>query len=127
LWSLNFKEGGIKMGKLLLKWLVNCVALFVVVHIFHGITATSLSSIIVAALILGLLNAFLKPILVILTLPINILTLGFFTLIINAVIFLLAAKFVQGFTVIGFANAFWAALLFSIVSFLLNLMINPED
>jgi putative membrane protein len=115
------------MGKFLLKWLVNCIALFVVVHIFHGVSATSFSSIIAAALILGLLNTFLKPIFIILTLPINILTLGFFTLIINALIFLLAAKFVQGFMVIGFANAFWAALLFSMVSYLLNVMIKSSE
>ena len=75
---------------------------------------------------IGLLNAFLRPVLIFFTLPVTILTLGLFTLVINGVIFYLAAWLVKGFHVAGFWSAFVAALVFSVVSFLLNLLINPE-
>lgn len=113
------------MNRFLLKWFINIIALAVVIHVVAGVSADSWESIIVAALILGLLNAFLRPFIIMLTLPITILSFGFFTLIINGLMFYLAATFVKGFTVIGFWNAFWAAILFSIISFLLNMLLGP--
>jgi putative membrane protein len=112
---------------LLLKWLVNAMALFVVVNVVAGISVERWQTLLVGALALGLLNAFFRPILMLLTLPINVLTLGLFTLIINGLIFYLAAWMIKGFYVAGFWNAFVAALVFSVVSFLLNLLIHADS
>jgi|APIni6443716594_1056825.scaffolds.fasta_scaffold302677_2 putative membrane protein len=112
---------------LLLKWLVNAMALFVVVNVVAGISVERWQTLLVGALALGLLNAFFRPILLLLTLPINVLTLGLFTLIINGLIFYLAAWMIKGFYVAGFWSAFVAALVFSIVSFLLNLLIHADS
>jgi putative membrane protein len=90
-----------------------------------GVSVDSWQSIVAAAFVLGLFNAFLRPVIIVLTLPFTILTLGFFTLIINALMFYLAAKFVKGFNVMNFWSAFWAALTFSIISTLLNILLSP--
>lgn len=114
------------MKNFLIKWAVNIAALFIVIHIAAGVSADSWGSIIVAAFVLGLLNAFVKPFIILFTLPFTIFTLGLFTLVINAFIFILASKFVKGFEVISFWSAFWAALLFSIISSLLNFILTPK-
>jgi putative membrane protein len=111
---------------LLLKWLINTIALFVVVNVVSGISVERWQTLLVGALVLGLLNAFFRPLILLLTLPVNVLTLGLFTLIINGMIFYLAAWLVTGFHVTGFWTSFVAALVFSIVSFLLNLLIRPD-
>ncbi|KAF0216930.1 MAG: hypothetical protein FD174_3485 [Geobacteraceae bacterium] len=114
------------MRGLLVRWLVNSIALFAVVHIVAGVSMDRWQTTFGAALVIGLLNAFLRPVLIFFTLPVTILTLGLFTLVINGVIFYLAAWLVKGFHVAGFWSAFVAALVFSVVSFLLNLLMNPE-
>ena len=114
------------MIRFLIKWFINVIALLVVIHVIAGVSVDNMQTVLVAALILGLLNVFLRPVILILTLPFTVLTLGLFTLFINGFLFYLAAKFVKGFTVAGFWNAFWAALLFSIISSLLNFMITPK-
>ena len=111
------------MGELLLKWLVNAMALFIVVHVVPGVSVAKWQTLLAGALVLGLLNAFFRPILIFLTLPVNILTLGLFTLVINGLLFYLAAWLVKGFHVTGFWSSFVAALVFSIVSFMLNFLI----
>ena len=111
------------MINFLIKWIVNSTALLVVAHVVSGVSLDNWSSVFVAALVLGLLNAFLRPILIFLTLPVTVLTLGLFTLFINAFLFYMAAHLVRGFQVTGFWQAFLAAFVFSIVSFLLNLVI----
>lgn len=95
---------------MLTNWLISALAIFVTALILPGIRVGVVSAL-VTAVVLGLLNAFIKPIIVILTLPVNIVTLGLFTFVINAVIILLAGAIVPGFQVSGF----WSALLFSIV------------
>lgn len=114
------------MKTLLVKWLVNALALFVVVKVIPGVRVDDWGSLLAAALVLGLLNAFLKPLLIILTLPVNILTLGLFTLVINGALFALVAALVKGVEVASFGSALLAALVFSIVSFFLNLLVGPE-
>ena len=109
-----------------IRWLVNIIALFVVIHTIAGVSAANSNVVIVAALIIGLLNAFLKPVLILFTLPLNIFSLGLFTLIINAFMFYLASKFVPGFTVASFWSAFCASLLFSFLSFIFNLLFAPR-
>lgn len=108
------------------KWFVNIIALFVVIHTIAGVSAANSHVIIIAALVIGLLNAFLRPVLILLTLPLTIASLGLFTLIINAFMFYLASKFVAGFTVTGLWSAFASALLFSILSFTLSLVFAPN-
>lgn len=114
------------MLKFLIKWFTNIVALFFVINIVAGVSFDSWQSIVVAAFVLGLLNAFLRPVLILLTLPFSILSLGLFTLIINGSLFYLASKFVRGFHVMSFWNAFWAAIVFSVISFFLNILLSPS-
>ena len=97
--------------KFLIKWLISTIAILITAYLLTGVVVEGFVAAIIAALVLGLINAFLKPILIILTLPINILTLGLFTLVINAFLIMLAAAIVSGFDVVNF----WWALLFSLV------------
>jgi len=108
------------------RWLIYGLSLVVVVNIIPGIHMTSWQTMAIAALVLGLLNAFLRPILILFTLPINILTLGIFTLFINAGLFSLASWLVKGFYIAGFWNAFFGALAFSITGGLLSVLFNPD-
>ena len=109
-----------------IRWFTNTVALVIVVQLVPGIAANRWETVAVAALILGFLNAFLRPLLIFLTLPLQFVSLGFFTLIINGLMLYFVSKIVAGFYILSFGNAFWGALLFSIVSFLLNLFIAPD-
>ena len=109
------------MKRFLFRWLINALALVVVIA-FGLISADTLWTVLVAALVWGLLNAFLKPILVLLTLPVNLLTLGLFTLVINGFLLALTARLVKGFEVGDFKTAILAALVVSVVSFLLSWM-----
>lgn len=114
------------MSGFLLKWFLNTVALFAVVHLLKGIHSDSWQTTATAALVLGLINAFLRPLVILFTLPLNILSLGLFTFIINGFMLYLVSKIVKGFYIIDFWYAFWGAVLFSIFSALLNLFINPS-
>ncbi|MGD9548413.1 MAG: phage holin family protein [Candidatus Krumholzibacteriia bacterium] len=101
---------------------VVAVLLLVVARIVPGIEVDGFANALLAGLALGVINALLKPLLVVLTLPITVLTLGLFLLVINALLLRLAAVFVPGFRVSGFPAAFWGALLLSIFSFGLTLI-----
>ncbi|MBU4611615.1 phage holin family protein [Achromobacter sp. GG226] len=108
---------------LLLVWLLNSVALLVVAYILPGVAVASFGSAMIAALVIGLLNMLVKPILVFLTLPITILTLGLFLLVLNALLFWLAGSVLSGFKVNGFWWAVIGALLYSLISGLLTSLI----
>lgn len=97
--------------RFILHWLIATAALLVAAYILPGVTISGFVAALITALVLGLLNAFLRPLLLFLTLPINLLTLGLFTFVINAGLVMLAGYLVPGFQV---AN-FWWALLFSVV------------
>jgi len=112
--------------RFLIRWFINILALLVVIHVIAGVSIDSMQTVLAAALILGLLNAFIRPFILIATLPFTILTFGLFTLFINGALFYLAAKFVKGFTVASFWDAFWAALLFSVISSSLNFVFSPK-
>lgn len=103
-----------------MRWLISAGALMLVAYYVPGIRVSSFYAALVAALILGLINALIRPVLLLLTLPINILTLGLFTLVINALMFWLASSVVKGFFVDGFWPAFWGALIICIVSWIVN-------
>lgn len=110
--------------KLLFRWLINAIALLAVAGVVPGFGVDSFYTALIAALVLGLANALIRPILLILTLPINILTLGLFTFIINAMLLKMVSGLVSGFHVTGFLPAVFGSLLISIVSWLLNSFIN---
>jgi len=111
------------MHKFLLKWAINSLAILVVAHTVKGIEVSSSSLVIMVALVLGVINAFLRPILIAITLPINVLSLGVFTFFINGFLFYLVSKIVKGFVVTGFWPACFGAILFSVISFLLSLFV----
>ncbi|MDD5027534.1 MAG: phage holin family protein [Candidatus Omnitrophica bacterium] len=111
------------MEYFLVRWLINALAIFIVAHIVKGIEISSTAVVLVIALVLGVINAFLRPLVILVTLPINILTLGLFTLFINGALFFLISKIVKGFVITGFWPAFWGYILFSIISFLLSFFI----
>lgn len=105
---------------LLTRWLIITVAILLASTILPGIHVDSLKTAFIAAAILGILNAFLRPVLLILTLPLTILTLGIFAFVLNALMLLLVAYFVPEFKVDGFFTAFLGALIISIVSWMAN-------
>ena len=115
------------MTRLVLTWALNSFALFIVMKLIPGIQIDRFQNLLLATLVIGLLNVFLKPIIVLLTLPVTVLTLGLFTFVINGVIFYLAAHLVPGFHVTGFGSAFLAALLFSLFSFVLNMLFGSKQ
>jgi putative membrane protein len=106
------------MLMLLARWVVNAAALLLVAYIYPGVHVESFFAALVAALVLGLVNAIIRPLLVILTLPVTLITLGLFLFVINGLCFWLVAEVVQGFTVTGF----WAALVGSILYSLVTLV-----
>lgn len=114
------------MTRLIFKWVLNCFALYFVMEIIPGIQIDRFQDLLLAALMIGLLNTFLRPIIILLTLPVTMLTLGLFTLVVNGLMFWLTAYLVDGFHVTGFGAAFLSALLFSIFSFGLNMIFGTK-
>ncbi|WP_397476293.1 phage holin family protein [Pusillimonas sp.] len=109
--------------EILLIWILNAVALLIVAYILPGITVASFWAALIAALVLGLLNTLVKPVLILLTLPVTIVTLGLFLLVINALVFWFAGSVLKGFHVNGFWWAMLGALVYSIISGLLSRVI----
>lgn len=106
--------------ELILVWILNAVALLIVAYILPGISVASFGSALIAALVLGLLNTLVKPVLVLLTLPITVVTLGLFLLVLNALVFWFAGSVLKGFQVAGFWWALAGAIIYSLVSGLLS-------
>jgi len=107
------------MLSFLKRWLITTVAVWLAASIVPGITFTP-SGLFLAALVLGLLNAFVRPVMVVLSLPLLIFTLGLFMLVINALLLWSVGSVLKGFHVDGFAPAFWGSLIISLTSLLLN-------
>lgn len=114
------------MPGLLLRWLVLTAAIMIAAYVIEGIQVGGFLSAFFTAAILGILNAFFRPILIVLTLPINILTLGLFTFVINALMLMMASGVISGFAVSGFWAAVFGSLLISLVSWILNSLINDR-
>ncbi|MBA2690487.1 MAG: phage holin family protein [Burkholderiales bacterium] len=112
---------------LILRWLINVLALLALPYVFRWVSVDNLWTALIVAVVLGLLNTVLRPILLLLTLPITLLTLGLFAWIINGLMFWLAAQFVTGFSVTGFWAAVFGALLYSLVTALANKLLLPKD
>ena len=111
----------------LIRVIVNAVALMIVAYFLPGVSVTGFVGALVAAFVLGIVNAILRPILIILTLPIQIVTLGLFTFIINAVLFYWVGHWGIGLVVNGFGAAFWGAIVLGIVSFVLSMVLRGVD
>jgi len=112
--------------KLLLRWLISAVALMLVAYYVPGVRVAGVYTALIAALIFGLINALIRPLALLLTLPLNVVTLGLFTLVINALMFWLASTIVKGFYVSGFWPAFWGALIMWIVAWLTNMLLSNK-
>ncbi|HWQ99813.1 MAG TPA: phage holin family protein [Candidatus Methylomirabilis sp.] len=106
--------------RLLLRWAISAFAIFLVPYIVPGVTIRNFWTALVAALVIGLINVVIRPVLVLLTLPVNLLTLGLFTLVINAILFWLASTIVKGFEVQGFTAAFLGALAYWFIAWFAN-------
>jgi putative membrane protein len=109
--------------RILLVWLVNTLALIAVAYLMPSITVANFTAALVAALILGLVNAVIRPLLILLTLPVTIVTLGLFIFVINGLLFWFVGSFIEGFVVQGFWAGFFGAILFSIVSWILSALV----
>src|SRR5688572_19015033 len=112
--------------RILLVWLINTAALIAVAYLMPSITVTSFWSALVAALILGLVNAVIRPVLILLTLPATILTLGLFIFVINGLLFWFVGTYLQGFTVAGFWAGVFGAVVYSLISWALSALLLPE-
>jgi putative membrane protein len=108
------------MLRILLVWLVNTLALAAVAWLMPSVTIASAGAALIAALVLGLLNAVIRPVLVLLTLPVTLLTLGLFIFVINGLLFWAVASLVPGFDVGGFWSGVFGAILFSLASWALS-------
>lgn len=106
--------------KLLLKWLLSAASLLFVAYIYSGVEVKSFTSALVAAFVIGLFNVVLRPVLVVLTLPVTIVTVGLFLFVINALMFWAAASVLEGFHVQGFTAALIGSLIYSVLGLLIE-------
>ena len=108
------------MLNLILVWLFNAICLLAVTFVVPGVQVQNFTTALFAAIVLGLINTFIKPVLSLLTLPITLITLGLFSFVLNALMFGLAAYFLAGFSVAGFWSALFGALVFGLLSWVAN-------
>ncbi|HET7793130.1 MAG TPA: phage holin family protein [Rhizobacter sp.] len=106
--------------KTIVRWLLLAAALLLVAHLYSGVTVTSFGSAMIAALVLGLLNALLRPLLVLLTLPVTVVTLGLFLFVINALMFYFAAQLLDGLSVASFGAALIGSLIYSLCGMVID-------
>ena len=114
------------MLKLLLKWLLSAAALLGVAYIYGGVSVASFGTAMVAALIIGLMNMLVRPILVVLTIPVTLLTLGLFLFVINALMFWAASGLVSGFQVNGFGAALLGSLIYSALGVVIDAVLEKS-
>jgi len=112
--------------RLLLIWLVNALSLLAVAYLLPSVSVESFYVAVITAFLLAIVNTVIRPVLVLITLPINILTLGLFTLVINGLLFWFVASFVEGFQVAGFWSALGGALLYSLISTFASWLLVPR-
>jgi putative membrane protein len=109
--------------RLLVTWLINALALLALPYLMRSVTVSDFGTALVAALVLGLVNTLIRPVLVLLTLPVTLVSMGLFILVINAFLFWLVAQVIEGFHVASFGSAFLAAILYSVISWALSTLI----
>ena len=106
--------------KIIVRWLLLAAALLLVAHLYSGVVVASFTSALIAALVLGLLNTLVRPLLVILTFPVTLLTLGLFLFVINALMFWAAAEVLKGFNVAGFGAALIGSVIYSLCGMVID-------
>jgi putative membrane protein len=111
------------MMKLVVRWLLLSAALLLVAYLYPGVSVTSFGTAMIAALVLGLLNTIVRPLLVLLTLPVTLITLGLFLFVINALMFWAAASVLDGFNVSGFVAALVGSLIYSLCGMVIDVAI----
>ena len=114
------------MLRLLVVWLINALALLTVAYVLPGIAVADFGTAMIAAVVLGLVNAIIRPILILLTLPATILTLGLFIFVINGLLFWMVGNWLQGFSVAGFWWGFFGAIVYSLISWALAALLLPK-
>ncbi|PKM82312.1 MAG: hypothetical protein CVU89_04725 [Firmicutes bacterium HGW-Firmicutes-14] len=115
------------MKGLAIRWILNALALLFTAWLMPGIDVTGFGAALITALVLGVINAIIRPVVLFFTLPLNILTLGLFTLVINAVMLLITASAVSGFTVSGFWAAFFGSIILTIISGVLSSVVMDDN
>ena len=115
------------MTAFLIRWLVTTIAVFAAEKIIPGIHCNSAGALLGASLLLGIVNAFVRPILLLLSIPFIIVTMGFFILVVNALMLMLVAQIVPSFSVDGFWNAFFGSIVISLVSWILSSFFRTSD
>ncbi len=112
--------------KIILKWLIVTISILAASYLIPGVIVASVWTALILAVVLGLINLVIKPVLILITLPINILTLGLFTLVINALLIMLASWMVKGFEIGGFWNALIFSIVVSLFSYVLSKLLDPS-
>ncbi len=112
--------------KFFARWLVSAASIYIIAHFLAGINVTGFEATLVAAAILGIVNTFIKPLLVLLTLPINIMSLGLFTLVINGIVLMATASVVGGLEVRGFLDAVIGSILISVVNVFISSLVGVK-
>ena len=115
------------MRHFVFRWAITTIAVMVASSVIRGIRYDSVAALIGAALLLGILNAFVRPVLLILSAPVILLTLGFFILVVNGLMLLFVPTIVSGFHVDSFGSAFWGAIIISVISWLLSAFFRGSD
>lgn len=115
-----------ELGNFLIHWAIMGLSLWVASYLFNGIKFSSKSALLVSALVLGFVNAILRPILLLLTFPLTLITLGLFALVINALMIMLVAKIVDGFKLSGFWTAFFASIFIALFGFFIEMMMPSQ-
>ena len=111
--------------RILVAWLINALALFLLPYVFPWVTVDSMGAALIAALVLGLINALIRPILFLLTLPATILTLGLFIFVINGLLFWWVGSFLEGFRVSGFWSGVFGAIVYSLITWAISAIVLP--
>ena len=111
------------MSRLLLSWLINALALIALPYVVPSVQVDGFGTALVAALLLGFVNTLIRPLLVLLTLPVTVLTLGLFIFVINGLLFWMVASFVEGFHVAGFWSAVLGAIVYALISWAASVLV----
>ena len=114
------------MRGLVVRWIVSAIALYLTSSIVPGVAVRGFGPLLAAAAAIGIVNAFVRPLVLLLTLPLTVVTFGLFALVVNAAMLLLASSFVPGFEVRGFWAAFWGWLVLSFFTFCVNVLIGEH-
>jgi putative membrane protein len=112
--------------RIIVRWCINALALLAVAYLYSGVQVDGIMAALIAALVLGLANAIIRPVLILLTLPVTLLTMGLFIFVINAFLFWFVAEVVSGFNVAGFMAALIGSLMYSVITLIVNAIVTDK-